>query len=46
MRKSEAKPYLYALIFAGLLGWRVRAWAAKRRKNVTTQNKTLLVDRN
>jgi sulfoxide reductase heme-binding subunit YedZ len=46
MRKSEAKPYLYALIFACLLGWRVRAWAAKRRKNVTTQSKTLLVDRN
>jgi sulfoxide reductase heme-binding subunit YedZ len=31
MRKGEAKPYLSALLFACLLGWRLCAWAEKRR---------------
>jgi sulfoxide reductase heme-binding subunit YedZ len=35
MRRGEAKPYLYAVLFAWLLGWRVRAWMIKRRKHAT-----------
>ncbi len=33
MRHGEAKPYLYAVLFTGLLGWRARAWTIKRRKH-------------
>ena len=35
MRKGEAKPYLYVLFFAFLLGWRVRAWSLKNRQHAT-----------
>lgn len=42
MRKGEAKPFLYALLFSSALGWRVRLWAAKRWPS--TQRKVFLVD--
>ena len=32
MRRGEAKPYWYTVLFACLLGWRARVWAVKRGK--------------
>ena len=32
MRPREAKPYLYVVLFACLLGWRARVWALKQRE--------------
>ena len=37
VKKDEAKPYFYALIFSCLMLWRVGAWIVKRVKSGTTK---------
>jgi len=42
MKRSEAKPYMYAVLFTWLLAWRVRVWMMKRRKMALSATQTTL----
>lgn len=42
MKRSEAKPYMYAVLFTWLLAWRVRVWIMKRRKMALSATQTTL----